>query len=272
MSTNFELIGKGEVPLLLHLPHHATYLPPEFEYGLDATSLQQDLHRLVDHHTQELFAPIVDLGGLCLKNNLCRLFFDPERYADPAQEVMHQVGMGVFYTHSSALQRFRPDDTPEEHQAKCAMFHSPYHARFDEAVDRLLQRFGEVIIVDGHSYPVRCYPFERFPDAARPEIDVGTAGLHSPATWVDDTRAIFETAGFSVGVDVPFAGSIVPTRFWGEPKVRSLMLEVRRDVYLEPEAYERGDVVIVPDKLSRFHEVLRALVQQWLCGWRLHCS
>lgn len=46
-------------------------------------------------------------------------------------------------------------------------------------------------------------------------------------------------AGFSVAVNRPFAGTIVPLRYYGkEPRVRSVMIEVNRGLYLRGE--EKG--------------------------------
>ena len=75
----FQIIGSGTVPIILHLPHNATHLPRDFEWSLDQHTLEQEIHRLVDHHTLELFQPLMDAGAIALHNNLCRLYFDPEQ-------------------------------------------------------------------------------------------------------------------------------------------------------------------------------------------------
>ena len=63
----FQTIGFGTIPIVLHLPHNATYIPEDFDWNLDQHTLDQEIHRLVDHHTLELFQPLVDAGAIALK-------------------------------------------------------------------------------------------------------------------------------------------------------------------------------------------------------------
>ena len=48
---HFDVIGQGTIPVILHLPHNARYLPEDFDWGLDPESLEKDIFRLVDHQT-----------------------------------------------------------------------------------------------------------------------------------------------------------------------------------------------------------------------------
>ena len=66
----------------------------------------------------------------------------------------------------------------------------------------------------------------------------------------------FVEAGYSVEFDQPFKGTLVPLPLVDEPRLLACMLEVRRDVYLDQEAYEAGVVHIDAAKMSRFHVVL----------------
>jgi N-formylglutamate amidohydrolase len=55
-------------------------------------------------------------------------------------------------------------------------------------------------------------------------------------------EAFFRAQGFVVGVDIPFSGAIVPNRFFDtEPRVQSLMIEVRRDLYMDESTSARHD-------------------------------
>ncbi len=52
--------------------------------------------------------------------------------------------------------------------------------------------------------------------------------LASRAVWA------FARRGFSVALNKPFPGAITPLKFYGrEPRVQSLMIEVRRDLYMD---------------------------------------
>ena len=52
---------------------------------------------MTDHHTDALFACVLERGGVALVNRLSRLVVDPERFPDDNQESMATVGMGAVY-------------------------------------------------------------------------------------------------------------------------------------------------------------------------------
>jgi len=251
--------NEGSGPVLVHLPHNSVVLPEDFDYRRSAQERERDIHVLVDHHTDVLFAP---LYGTSFVNSYCRVYFDPERYADPSKEVMNEIGMGVFYTHTVDGLRFRPDDEPGVYQSKLDKFYHPYHQNLTDCCIRLMEQYGRCFLIDGHSYPKRCFPFEQFPDDERPEIDIGTDSVHTPEWLKEELFAICTAAGYSVGFDQPFKGTLVPTSLIGDPRLVACMLEVRRDVYLDQTAYENGVVRIDTDKLKRFHIMLEKVYQK----------
>ena len=57
---------------------------------------------------------------------------------------------------------------------------------------------------------------------------------HTPLERAGAMAAAFEAEGFRVKRDSPFAGSFVPGGFYGrERRVRSVMIEVRRGLYMD---------------------------------------
>jgi N-formylglutamate deformylase len=77
----------------------------------------------------------------------------------------------------------------------------------------------------------------------------------------------FAELGWQVAVDRPFAGALVPMRFYRQgPRVRAIMVEVRRDLYMDEPSGAR---------LPRFDEVreriaraLRAVARGTIQGAR----
>ena len=68
--------GEGTSPIVLHLPHNSRYFPEDFSYHLTASEHMQDIHRLVDHHTDQLYQAIIDANGDTGTNPYCRMYFD----------------------------------------------------------------------------------------------------------------------------------------------------------------------------------------------------
>jgi N-formylglutamate deformylase len=222
------------VPVVVHVPHSATFVPADLRPSLllSDDDLAEELLRLTDHRTDVLASDAAGHGATRFVNRWSRLVVDPERFSDPAAEEMETVGMGAVYTATSDGRPLRrPSD--EGREALLERHFRPYHAAFAALVDDLIARFGSCAIVDVHSFPSEPLPYELHGDGHRPQLCIGTDPRHTPA-WLGDLVAELASAkGLGVGFDTPFRGSFVPTRQLGDDRVVSVMLEIRRDTYLE---------------------------------------
>jgi N-formylglutamate amidohydrolase len=64
-------------------------------------------------------------------------------------------------------------------------------------------------------------------------VCLGTDPFHTPDALLAQARAAFGGLG-GIALDTPFAGTYVPLRHYGkDPRVSALMIELRRDVYLD---------------------------------------
>jgi hypothetical protein len=80
--------------------------------------------------------------------------------------------------------------------------------------------------------------------------------VNTPQWLIDSCHRLFQSRGYSVSVDFPYAGCLVPDRFAGNKQVPAIMLEINRNLYLKPfyrEAYRLDDV---PIKTANF-DILR---------------
>lgn len=221
-------------PLVVHVPHAGTDVPAAVRAGidLDDAALAEELRRMTDHRTDVLAAGTAAVGATRFVNRCSRLVVDPERFLDPDLEEMEAVGMGAVYTATSdrgVLRRLGPG----ERETLLDTWFRPYHAAFTGLVDDVLGRFGRCVLIDVHSYPSAPLPYERHADAPRPPLCIGTHPLHTPPTVRDAVADLAAAAGLASGLDTPFAGTFVPTAHLGDPRVVSVMLEIRRDTYLD---------------------------------------
>lgn len=236
--------------IILHIPHASTHIPAEYghDFLLSERELREEQRALVDHRTDELFD--LRLPGVTKVTALVsRLLVDMERWEEDSREPMATRGMGVLYERTldgSPLRRI-PEGRREELLER---YYRPHHEALTRACDTALRTRGRVLIIDCHSYPREALACEFQPQETRPEICLGTAGIHTPEFLVDLAVTACERAGFTVGVDSPYDGSVVPQKYLDEnPGVMSLMIEVRRDLYLEDsEAWP-------PKKGPRFEEI-----------------
>ncbi|MEE4276724.1 MAG: N-formylglutamate amidohydrolase [Thermoleophilia bacterium] len=239
-------------PLIAHVPHAATHVPERVRrcIVLDDAELRREIVRLTDWHVERLFSWVPKLGGELFASTLSRVAFDPERFEDDSHEPMTAVGQGVVYT-GTTQRGTLAEITSEERAWRIGHWYRPYHEALEVAVGALLARFGTALILDCHSFATVPLPSEPDQRPGRPDICLGTDELHTPLTLVDALGSSLAAEGLDVRRDAPFAGTIVPARFYGtEAKVRSVMIEVRRGLYCDEATGEPA---------ARFDEVAQAL-------------
>lgn len=220
---------------MAHVPHAGTWVPPDVRATLllDDDRLAREAVVMTDHHTDALFEWVVAAGGTALVNQWSRLVLDPERFEDPMLEPMDRVGQGVVYTRTTDGRVLREDD--ERERAKLVgLVYRPWHRTLSGLVDAALAASGTCLVLDCHSFSTIPLPSE--PDQApdRPDVCVGTDPFHTPPGLADALEAALRDEGFRVRRDSPFRGALVPAdHYRRDPRVRSVMLEVRRGVYCD---------------------------------------
>ena len=210
--------------MILHIPHASTDLAGRaFQCDIGA-----ELYRMTDHRTDELF---YHPKAVRIVFPMSRLVCDVERFADDAQEAMAKKGMGVCYTTSSFGQVLRQISEAEK-SIILEDYYWPHHTRLVAAVNDELQQRGSSLIVDCHSFSAVPLPHENNQDTPRPDICVGTDDYHTPTALTELVTQYFESCGYSVAVNNPFAGALVPlAHYQANPAVNSIMIEVNRDLY-----------------------------------------
>lgn len=94
----------------------------------------------------------------------------------------------------------------------------------------------------------------------RPDFCIGTDEYHTPPQLVDIATQYLERAGYSVAINRPFAGTIVPmAHYHANASVSSLMIEVSRGLYMdEATGEQRPDFEAIASVLRRLLSVLAA--------------
>lgn len=241
----------GQSPIILHVPHGGTRIPPcvrdQFVLGDAALSAEQGA--LVDHATDTIARQALAVFQVsAVINGLSRLVVDVERFDDPSEE-KNAVGMGVLYTHGADRQPIRnlPADS-----SPLMQFYNDYAATMIRLTEQALAHHGHALIVDVHSYPTKPQGHELHTDEPRPELCVGFEDFHCSPELRENVRAAF--AEFGQGDNQTFHGSYVPLPYYrNDPRVQSVMLEIRRDQYLDEKS-------VRPDR-KRVGQLSAALVQ-----------
>lgn len=229
------LKGRTYPPAVLHLPHASTYIPAHVRPTLlpDETALEDELLRMTDHFTDRLFelSPAVACPIL---GAVSRLVVDVERFPDDAREPMAAQGMGAVYTRTSRGGPLRSGLTATLREALLNEYYYTHHAALTKSVERALLCHSRCLILDCHSFSSQPLPHEPDQRPDRPEICLGTDPFHTPPELAAQARELFAASGFTVEIDRPFSGALVPERFYQRrAEVYSLMVEVNRSLYMD---------------------------------------
>ena len=241
--------------VVLHVPHDSMEVPGAVrgQFLLDDIQLATELDRITDHHTLALFSdPASD--AQVVRAPVSRLVVDVERFASDDDEPMAARGMGAVYTVTSHLHPLRRPLSAEEREALMQAYYVPHHARFEFAVAAAIERHGRCLVIDCHSFPGSALPYElAAAGSARPDICIGTDAFHTSDELANAFVTEFRRAGWSVKVNDPFAGALVPSnRYRRDRRVSAVMVEVNRRLYMrEPGAQPLPEFARIASQIKR---------------------
>ena len=223
-----EACMKKRSPIVVNVPHSSTFIPEEERKFFAQDKLEHELLVMTDHYCDDLY----DAGYEMIRFPVSRLVCDFERFRSDNLEVMSTKGMGTCYTSCSDLSRLRRISRSHKEQI-LRRYYDTYHKALELAAEERLGQFGYCVIVDGHSFPAVPLPYEDDQNRDRPDICIGTDDYHTPRELSDSLCREFSDLGYRVAVNAPFAGAIVPMKFYQKDRrVISVMIEINRRLYM----------------------------------------
>lgn len=254
-------------PIVIHIPHARVEIPGtcRAQFSVPDWVLAYETLVLTDWLVDELF----DFPGITqVIAPINRIVVDVERYDRDDIERMAQFGMGCIYTHGTRGEQLRRIVDKQLRESLLAQYYHPHHQRLGQSVKRCIQNFGHCLLVDAHSFPNEPFMHElAFEDAAnmilRPDICFGTSDGNSPQGFIDNLVEAFSSRGYSVAINSPYSGCVVPEKFEGDSRVRAVMIEINRSLYLD-QVTPRYDPEVQntkywPVKSPRFCEVKESI-------------
>ena len=217
----------------------------------DKATLDKEVLKLTDWYTDDLFHSAFDDMIIA---DFSRIFCDPERFTDDTQEIMAQYGMGVLYEKSDEGEIIR-NITPDLRERILNEYYWKHHNRLNQAVSKQLKLYGKVLIIDCHSFKNSPLKRNLNQEINRPDFNIGTDSFHTPQKLIDISVDFFNKLGYSLGIDWPYSGSIVPIEHYKKTKnVNSIMLEVNKKLYLNQ---------FTNEKSNNYFEIKR-IIQQFI--------
>lgn len=213
--------------ILIHIPHSSLYIPEEYKETtlLTSSMLEEENLFMCDFKIDEL----IDDKSQTIIFPYSRLYCDVERFKDDS-EIMNKYGMGYIYTKTRKGElMFQPN---AEQKRVITEIYDKHHKYLDDKVTTILQDFGKCILIDLHSYSSELvktlFGYDNVPD-----ICIGIEDDYYSQELTQYFIDYFEKNGYSVKVNFPYQGSIVPNRYYGRNNTHivSIMIEVNKRVY-----------------------------------------
>jgi len=245
--------------MILHIPHSSRNIPEALrgQFVLDDHALEQEAVRITDAFTNELF---VYPDACRVVFEVSRLVVDVERFSHDCDEPMSRVGQGMIYTKTCTGEPLRRELSEEERRFLKSEYYVRHHELLRRTVLDELLAGGKALIVDCHSYPSRPLPCDVSREENRPDFCIGTDTFHTPPALLQVVDSAVRGRGYSVGVNSPYSGTLVPSAFYRKnPNVRSVMIEVNRKLYMDEEAGTKSSgFESVKDRIQAFLKELAA--------------
>jgi len=236
-------------PIILHIPHSSSNIP-EFEHEYSPL-LAGEIEKLTDWATERIF----DFEG-CVKlvTPFSRLFCDVERFVE---DPLEKVGMGMCYTHADNGEYLRTV-TAEKKEYIRKRYYDTHHEQLKGLVDNSLRNNGTATIIDCHSFSEIPFIRETHQSHDRPDFCIG---FNEQNSLVPLFRDYLESLGYSVALNFPYEGSMVPLEFLGresECAIRSIMIEVNRKLYMDNYEVIDSSVVLLNYQLSNMMSLIQS--------------
>jgi N-formylglutamate amidohydrolase len=283
-AENLDAFGKGHeidqptdwrAGVIFASPHSGALYPSELlsRSKLSAHQLRRNEDIFIDH----LFRSAVIAGSPFLRALFPRVIVDVNRAAselppeweelintsDTVQSTPRAAaGLGVVPTYlSENLPIYSRLPDIEDVSNRLTRLYYPYHAALRELLQTSLSRFGRALLVDCHSMPGFAPMGSR-----RPDIILGDRfGTSCHSDTLALFRELFTQAGYSVGINYPYAGGYTTTHY-GQPDegVEAIQIEVNRDLYVNPVTLspKSGYVQLTEDLRHITREIVAAAIPQ----------
>lgn len=214
--------------LIMHIPHSSTNIPDRNQFLLNDVELDKEILKLTDIGTDVIFNLGFGVEHKIFKYN--RLYCDVERLPDD-QEEMFKFGRGFFYTKTDDGRDLRNEQSFKDN---VKFYYDRHHKNLESAVRNKLLEEGIATIIDCHSFSDIPFETDLIKDDNRPDICLGTDDFHTPKWLVDKLSIYFEGLGYSVKINNPYAGTIVPLKYYKKDvNVNSIMIEVNRKLFID---------------------------------------
>lgn len=251
-----------KLPFVMSLPHCSDEIPERIRQAMVLT--RKEMVDAVDLGTREIFGCMPAEQILCAKWS--RLVVDLNR---PPHQRDAKGPVALMDYHGRSI--YSPDAIPDEREIekRLSTYYKPYHRQLTKAISEPHIKG----LLDCHSLKGIGPP--EAPDAGKKRKDIilgnngGPDGEHNPLrgdvacapAFLKFMKQVFQTAGFSISLNVPYAGGFIVTHYGAalaQNGKMALQIEINQNLYVDPES---GKVMLqkAADVRSRIFKCFQAI-------------
>ena len=257
MGDDMFTLYRGELPLLISVPHDGTHVPDDIASRLTASARRVPD---TDWHIARLYYFAREMGASMIVPTHSRYVIDLNRGEDDVLLYPGQNTTGLCpLVQFSGEPVYQPGGEPDEAEVRerIETYWRPYHDALRTEIARLRERHGHVVLWEGHSIKGDGLPF--LFEGQLPDLNLGTA---NGVSCLPETQARIESvlAGqndYDFVSNARFKGGYI-TRHYGRPAegVEAIQLETSQRCYMDEESFEWD-----ADKAAQLQPLLRLMLQ-----------
>lgn len=227
-------IKRGRI--IVHIPHSSLTVPESF---IKRLKVDEGYFNGMNVYESDFLIDMFRPDDLeCLIFPYSRMFCDVERFRDDHKE-SNAIWRkrGVVYERDANSNRFIDID-PEYKNMVLTEYYDRHHSMFLDMVRERINRYGDSLIIDLHSYSDEyerrtcCYK-RHF--GANPDICIGFNDFEGVKELAGNVQRLCNRYGYTNSFNYPYEGSIVPLDYLDDRRVKSIMLEINKRIYLNNE-------------------------------------
>jgi len=216
-------------PLVASIPHSGLVIPDAI-----VQTLHDRYQRYLpnqDWHLGKLYDFLPSLGIPVLEAVYSRYVVDLNRA--PKEPLFGSFWQAIVPAETAFnLPLYQTSPSPEQVQYRINQFYHPYHRQLDALLQETIAQFGQVYLLDLHS----------FLGLITDDVCLGNAnGKSCSDLLISTVESAFAAKGYQVVRNKVFSGGYI-TRHYGQmPHVEVLQIELRYPTYLEPAQLDQDD-------------------------------
>lgn len=237
--------------LLVHIPHASLRIPYICKRRLIKNIKKENVF-MSDYLVDRLVSKSIK----CIKFRYSRMFCDVERF-NSDEEVMNNYGMGVVYTKESNGEDFIVFDD-EYRSAVIENYYNKHHDMLNKKVSNIIDKYNKCILIDLHSFS-DLFVKKMFDKEGSPDVCIGVENTYTSKLLALKTIKHFEKYNYSVKVNYPYEGSIIPNKYFEvyDNRLDTIMIELNKRIYLNGDRINKNEFNRLKRCISEYFKTIK---------------